>query len=235
MQNNKPQRERPGQGQSFWVIGAGRFGSLAVARIRRRIPDARITVVDRRCDIQKAIGVTPVTADGVAWLYRHLERTSTVDLLIPAIPEHVTAAWLALHLEKVHGVTDLPIPEAWLAQMPHACRGARGQAYISHADFLCPDSCPEPKDHCTYTGRARPAELFRLIENLAIADGLPIVVRSYQLLPGVGGIRPADLWQALDTATQGAHRPLLIATACRCHGVVNLFRLRRKAVSPKPN
>ena len=113
--------------------------------------------------------------------------------------------------------------------MPNAIRGKTGQAFVSHADFICPDNCPESEKICTHTGKSRPMDLFRLLGNLDFQDVVPIVLRSYQLLPGVGGIYPADLMSALDTACKNSHRPLMIATACRCHGVVDFIRLESKA------
>jgi hypothetical protein len=112
--------------------------------------------------------------------------------------------------------------------MPHALRGNAGQAYVSHADFICPDNCPEPEKICTHTGKPRPLDLFRLLGNVDFDDVLPIVIRSHQLLPGVGGIYPADLLDALDIVRKNSHRPLMIATACRCHGVVDFMRLEKK-------
>ncbi|MFW6240200.1 MAG: hypothetical protein ACOC98_06260 [Thermodesulfobacteriota bacterium] len=45
------------------------------------------------------------------------------------------------------------------------------------------------------------------------------MVRSHQLAPGVGGVRPDQLWRLL---RQVSDTPGLqaVATACRCHGVV---------------
>jgi hypothetical protein len=71
-------------------------------------------------------------------------------------------------------------------------------------------------------------DLFRLLGKVDFDDVLPIVIRSHQLLPGVGGIYPADLLDALDIVRRNSHRPLMIATACRCHGVVDFMRLEKK-------
>ena len=154
-----------------------------------------------------------------------LVETAPVDMLVPAIPIHVAAGWLTEKMERQGFVArKIPIPDDWLAALPHAMRGANGQAYVSHADFWCPDNCPEPKDRCSHTGRPRPADMFRLLAELKFNDILPVVLRSHQLLPGVGGIYPADLWQALDVIRSNDHKPLMIGTACRCHGVVDFVR-----------
>jgi hypothetical protein len=72
-------------------------------------------------------------------------------------------------------------------------------------------------------------DLFRLLGKLDFQGVLPIMLRSHQLFPGVGGILSADLILARETACKNSHRPLMIATACRCHGVVDFIRLEKKA------
>ncbi len=225
MNNNKDQRDNPTRSHRFWVIGAGRFGQLALKRITRHIPGSRITVVDKKGFFIDAPGVTTISQEGIQWLTDMLDQNSPVDVIVPAIPVHVAAEWLRLKLKNDFDTISIPIPDPWLTCMPNALRGREGQAFVSHADFICPDNCPEPENICTYTEKPRPRSLFRLLGDLDLDDVLPIVLRSRQLLPGVGGIYPADLLVALDTVIKNSHRPLMVATACRCHGVVDFMRL----------
>ena len=171
--------------------------------------------------------ITSVCQDAISWLTKMLVKNAPVDVLVPAIPVHVAAGWLFEKMKR-QGVTarKIPIPDDWLAALPHAIRGSVGQAYVSHADFLCPDNCPEPKDRCTHTGKPRPADMFRLLADVKFGGIRPVVLRSHQLLPGVGGIYPADLWQALDAIRRNHRNGLMVATACRCHGVVDFFSFR---------
>ena len=46
-----------------------------------------------------------------------------------------------------------------------------------------------------------------------------MVIRSHQLGPGIGGYRPEQLFELLDRVER-SKGPLLIGTACRCHGVI---------------
>jgi hypothetical protein len=229
MPNNKEQRESHKMPKRFWVIGAGHFGRIAVERINRLIPAADVTVVDQKPSITDREHVSVVTAEGIAWLAASLDQRSTVDMIVPAIPIHVAAEWLLLKLKRNYDIHPVRIPNSWLKRMPHARRGKIGQAFVSHADFICPDNCCEPKKICTYTGKPRRMDLFRLLEDLHWDAVIPIVLRSHQLLPGVGGIYPADLFTALDTAVENVEPFLMVATACRCHGVVDFVRLERKS------
>ena len=149
-----------------------------------------ITVVDIKSTDLGHNGVTAVQQDGVQWLAAKLQPMAPVDIVVPAIPVHVAYEWLKFNLSERYKIKPIAIPDEWLARMPNAMRGAVGQAYVSHADFICPDNCPEPETICTHTGKPRPMDLFRLLAGLDFDDVLPIVIRSHQLLPGVGGTGP---------------------------------------------
>lgn len=228
MHNNKAQGKNPQHINRFWIIGIGRFGQIAISRITRHYPDATLTAVDKRPGTTTTDSLTTVCAEATSWLAKMLVKNAPVDVLVPAIPEHVAADWLSLQM-KNHGfmAKKIPIPDDWLLVLPHAIRGACGQAFVSHADFLCPDNCSEPNDRCTHTGKPRPADMFRLLAEVKLGDILPVVLRSHQLLPGVGGIYPADLWQALDVIRSNTGKGLMVATACRCHGVVDFIRFEK--------
>jgi hypothetical protein len=229
MQNNKDQRDNPMKPTRFWIIGAGRFGRIAVERISRHQPDALLTIVDKQLSAIHGDGCTIVHEDGIQWLHTMLQGDAAVDMIVPAIPVHVVLEWLILKLMKIYDIIPIPIPDSWLSKMPNAIRGKTGQAYVSHADFICPDNCPEPEKICTHTGKPRPLDLFRLLGDLDVDDVLPIIIRSHQMLPGVGGIFPADLTTAMEMVVKNSDRPLMIATSCRCHGVVDFIRLEKKA------
>lgn len=217
-----------------WIIGAGRFGRLAVKRIRNRFKETNITIVDIDPGVMDITGVTPVCEEGVGWLYRMLDENATVDIIAPVIPVHLAAAWLKRKLATRADVRAVPVPDDWLTMLPNPMRGETGQVFVSNADFICPDNCPEPEDRCTRTGKPRPMDLFRRLELLIIDDALPIVLRSHQLVPGIGGIYPTDLHSALSTAMQHPNRPLMICTACRCHGVVDVIRFRQPEFAAEP-
>ncbi len=234
MHNNKDQWGNPTNPTRFWILGAGRFGQIAVKRITRHIPEATITVVDQKPSTMDGKDISAVREDGIEWLNRKLDPNASVDLIIPAIPVHVAAEWLKLNLMHSFHIHPLPIQDSWLTRLPHAMRGTAGQVFVSHADFICPDNCPEPVNICTYTGKPRPMDLFRLLARFDADDLRPIIIRSHQLLPGVGGIYPAELLSALETVCNNSHRAMMIATACRCHGVVEFMRLKKKGRSAGP-
>jgi len=214
------------EGSCFWIIGAGRFGTRAIRRLRGKRPDVRITVVDRDLNALQAVegaGVTPVRDEGASYLTVHMEGADSPDWIIPAAPVHLAFEWVRLKL-GAGALRKMPVPVEIEKRLPNPIRGSKGQLYVSYADFVCPDNCVEPFDRCTFTGKPRKGLLYRDLEYLFYDNFTPIVVRSHQLAPGVGGYRPEALRQSL-ARVRAAHGPILFSTACLCHGVVHAFEI----------
>jgi len=159
--------------------------------------------------------------DGVAYVLEHLEPDGGPDWIVPALPVHLAAEWVAGRLgadqlRRIAFSSDIdPL-------LPHPMRGSNGNIYVSHADFRCPDNCPEPANLCTVTQKPRQRNMFELLGEVRLPRLEALVIRSHQLGPGVGGYRPAALFELL-SRVQNARGPLFIGTACRCHGVLTPF------------
>jgi hypothetical protein len=113
-----------------------------------------------------------------------------------------------------------PVPDILESAASLAIRGPAGELYLSRAAHLCPDDCPEPEDACPVTGEARTPALYEALSNLGPAGWHAVIIDSRPLAPGVGGYPPGVL---LEIAAQAPAFPgkILLATACRCHGVVH--------------
>lgn len=216
--------------ESIWVIGYGKFGRQALARllIDRHAP-ARFTVVDAvfgsgdREDVQD--GVNYVQADGVRWLVEHLHQQDEVKWVVPALPVHLAAQWIQAKLVTIGmAVEALPIPAEIVRLLPNSYRLSEAECAVSHADFICPPDCDEPEDFCTHTGAPRPQPLYDMQEALSSVNPKVLIIRSHQLAPGVGGLNSDDLWQLLGRVQELEGVPLLLGTACKCHGIVTSFR-----------
>jgi hypothetical protein len=215
---------------SYLILGAGEFGRLALRRLADQDREARFLMVDHRAEAlaeARALGVPKaemLEANAIPYLAALLGPDFSWDWLIPMVPIHVAYTWL---LEgplagEDWEPTDVPKDLEGLAAM--AIRGPQGELYLSQAKHLCPDDCAEPAV-CPVTSEDREPPLFRRLSE-ASRPGLPIlVVASRQLAPGVGGYAPQQLRELAD-AVAGASGPVLVATACRCHGVVH--GLKRK-------
>jgi hypothetical protein len=210
---------------AFLVIGAGRFGSRAAARLLGQDPDSRIVVVDREESALRSLpqGIGSRLGDGVSLLHRSL-NDEVFDWIVPAVPFHLAFEFILAELAP-QGARRSTAPD--LPGLPNPSKGKAGDLCTSTASFLCPDDCIEPEGHCTATGEKRTRDL---VEKLKDATGSreSCVIRSHQLGPGVGGILQDDLLEALRTASshRSLDRPLLISTACRCHGIVSALTFR---------
>lgn len=217
--------------ETFLILGAGRFGSLAVQRILARKKASHVVVVDRDGHVLEKLqekSVERLEQDAIDFLVDYPGLGS--EWIVPAIPVHVTFAWLCRQLAREGTVTSLAAPLVLDQQIPNSIRGKGGVLYTSFATFRCPDDCDEPDDKCTVTGEVREANLFDVVQTIEVEGYQTFVVRSHQLAPGVGGYRLSVLWRLLEEA-RSTKKDILIATACRCHGVIHALRFKRRAQS----
>jgi hypothetical protein len=156
----------------------------------------------------------------LALLAEKFTPDSDVNMIIPALPLNLPADWIKKKLSDENRlVRSEDISDQQLHQFPHPIRLGLSRVVMSHADFLCPQNCFEPDDNCTYTRRQRPLSLYRLLETTDLGGFVPLILRSRQF--AAGGYFPEDLWNLADCARLIPGTPLLIGTACKCHGIVD--------------
>ncbi len=211
--------------QHIWIIGAGKYGKKAVYAMKKRFPESIIKVVDESpvaCNSIAQPNIETVCMDGVSFLFKNLDRSRYPVWVIPVIPVHLAFEWIRLKLSL--SVEPAEIPVSVQESLPNVFPGKHGEIFISNASFLCPENCPEPEDICTYTKLPKKEPLYKLIESLSCMNHLNIVICSHQLAPGIGGITPQSLFNALDEIRNSKY-PILLSTACGCHGVLQAFNL----------
>lgn len=208
--------------ETFWVLGGGQFGRRAVELFKKDAPSSTIVVVDRLPIRDLPIEIEIVCADGIEWLAEHFTQNAEVNKIIPALPLHVAADWIKKKLsDEQRIVRPSEIPDELLDLFPHPLRLTENRVVMSHADFICPPNCSEPDALCTYTRKPRPLALYSLVEESILGNYVPLILRSRQFASGVGGFLPEDLWSLLERARLLPDTPLLIGTACKCHGIVD--------------
>ena len=215
------------QMNSIWVIGGGRFGLKAAEKLWLKNPRAAITVVEKNknvCSRLDGQSFKVVCTDGIDYLFEKLNESDGPDWIIPAIPIHVVFEWIRKKLSGNYHLNVLAVSEQVATALPNPFQGRNGELYISNADFICPEDCPEPAEICTYSGKPRPGILHKVLKAIRHDVFCSIVVQSCQLCPGVGGYSPGALFKALDQVVM-ANAPILLSTACRCHGVMHAFSL----------
>jgi hypothetical protein len=207
--------------EEIWIIGAGKFGHIAFQRLSTVNQDRHFVLVDPvQANLLRCQGPnsTLQIADGVEFLENHLEDRHKPDWIIPALPLHLAAEWLLLHLGPDR-LRRVPLPVEIETLVPNPIRGPEGNIYVSHADFRCPDDCDEPRDICTITRAKRKQNMYAFLETLPVKPFKPLTIRSHQLGPGVGGYRAEQLLSLRAEVVQ-VRGAILVSTACRCHGVM---------------
>ncbi len=214
----------------YLILGAGKFGRLALERLGAQDAAAAFLVVDRSARAlhqARSLTVAPAQwaeAEAGGFLAARLGEGKAWDWIIPAVPEHVAFSWLRQGPLAGMDWELLEVPLNLVDLTPSAIRGREGGLYLSRALHLCPDDCSEPPV-CPVTGEAREMPLYEELAALK-APGFKItVISSRQLAPGVGGFPPGRLL-ALAQDLAGLGGKVLVATACRCHGVVHALELR---------
>ncbi len=202
------------------MIGGGRFGRLALERLPGRVA----TVVEPEPDpalsaLAARQGAALVVASGDAFLAQALGAPQPPRWVVPALPRHLLHDWLLLTLAG-QDATALEVPAEVLPHVASLMPGGEGQWFLSLADFRCPDDCPEPAELCTHTGQPRGVSLFQRLASLHPPGWEVAVLRSRQLAPGVGGCLATEML-ALRERIKAQGGDWLVATACRCHGVVS--------------
>ncbi|MDJ0783423.1 MAG: hypothetical protein QNJ22_15710 [Desulfosarcinaceae bacterium] len=225
--------------QTAWILGAGYFGRQALASLQRDRTWAAgtITIVDRDPHRLAGLPVETVCTDAVTWLRRHLPKPEedssdgTHHLIVPALPLHLAAAWLKLAVSRRWRPAVVPAALSAAVPNPHLYPQGGGLT-ASIANWRCPDACPAPLSHCTHTGKPREPDLHEALARLSLQGVTMIVLPSRQVAPGVGGITRRQLWDALKSARQATGN-LMVATICRCHGVIDYWGPEEPAGGPQ--
>ena len=211
------------ESEIFYVAGAGRFGRQAISKLLLR-PRAQVFVVEKNSStVGTLLAEIPlaedqlIVDDAVGFLSSYIRQNGHDSAwIIPTIPLHLAAALV----RQLTGRSYLEWVE--IPSLPHGFLGPNGELYSSLADFICPEDCPQPPDHCYTTGEPREKSLVQILEEILYHDYPSLVLQSRQLAPGVGGFQVVAIRKLLEQIND-ISGPLVFSTACLCHGVSNLL------------
>lgn len=169
--------------------------------------------------------------------------------IIPVVPIHLMASVIASFLIKfsinltvnnnlTNKILENINPELILNQMTE-----EGVVYLSYAkiDEICPDNCSGPISYCPNFKREKPKTITQYLKSYYGTSNsinirkeeiseITIINESYQLLPGLGGLKGNDIRDILKVLRNNmdllSHQKfdMIIATTCNCHGVINFYK-----------
>lgn len=206
--------------EDIWIIGAGAFGLRAAKLLTAQGSLYGVTLVDQdgaALDQAKDLGCSIEAGDGIDFLAEQLKSSGGPDWIVPAVPVHLAWEWC---VRVCTGLDRRDAPPGLDRKLPNFMGGANGDVYASHADFICPPNCDEPNRICTATGHPRKQAMHEVLEGMVIDGYTSLVIQSHQLGPGLGGYRPASLFDLKDRLEK-VRGPVLVGTACKCHGVIS--------------
>jgi len=208
--------------RSYLIIGCGHFGSRAVEILLQKDPHSKIIVVDKsKKALQKVsrLPIETIISDGIFYLSQFLSKGRKTNYIIPAVPLHLAFEFILSQLKPL-GAKRKRMPS--ILGLPNPVSGKTGDLYISLANFLCSEDCPEPARYCTATGKRREKPLYQILKDLK-GSFESRVIRSEQLASGVGGFQPKVLINLLKDIQKkkDSGRTILVSTASRCHGVTS--------------
>ncbi len=201
----------------YVIAGYGRFGRLALARLKGAFPETEAVIIEN--DPNKLAGefpsgTTAIQSDAVTFLLDY-DLLEPDDFVLPMVPFHLAVAYMTARLPNAR---QIELPDEIAHAAPNPIRIDVSNLLASRAHFLCPDDCPEGQT-CTVTGRTN-EPLYSSLASITLPGFSVLVQRSYQILPGVGGYPVRDLMNLLGRVTAGRY---LVVTSCKCHAVITAF------------
>ena len=203
------------------VFGGGKYGLKAVRWLIENKRDFVVIDQDENCLVQKEYrlkeydGKSGFLKGGVKELTEILVEKKP-ELVFPTAPIHLAAA-LVKEFHKM---------EEWNEKVDCILSGlppkvivsvGKGSVVVSYnRDGVCIENCNAP-DVCPVTKMKKPAPMHELVR-FAVPNGF--IIKSGYLKPGLGAVRGDLLRKLLDSTDDR----IVVATACRCHGVITALR-----------
>ena len=116
--------------ETVWIIGAGRFGRLAVKRLKKNFHLVIVDIDINRLNAIRGSNVTLEQGNGIDYLTDNLSQKTMVDWIIPTLPVHLAWEWSQKKI-GTHSFTTQMIPDEIDSLLPHPVRGSQSQIYVT--------------------------------------------------------------------------------------------------------
>lgn len=232
------------QGELVLIVGGGKAGLRAFEFAKKNKAKIIVIDTDTNCPVMNFIDyflepkdITEIDSllspnrsiliHGGMGLVLSLIEKYDFRYIFPCIPQHVTAKIVLYYLTKI-GRKKRPNQETFpeiIKEFPsdliYNFDKKKAIAVLSYMEnsLDCIDNCTAP-DVCPVTGKKKEVPLFKLIKS-KIEKYNGIVIESKQIAPGLGAIEGQELKKILKFVKK--KKNFIVATASRCHGIINAF------------
>ncbi|MEM1658818.1 MAG: hypothetical protein QXX87_05080 [Candidatus Jordarchaeales archaeon] len=214
------------------IFGGGRFGCVAARHLLRQSKPFIVVDENESCLAAKHLPLKKISPSEVIHtelqggyflkgnekLALHLIEKLEPRLVFPTAPIHVVASLVA---EKCGMLEWREALESLASRIPPSVIVSKEKATLVtsyNKGAVCKPKCTAP-EVCPVTGLKKPCTMYELLKS-AVPEG--IILRSYQLEPGLGALRGDELLETLKTCERNDR--VIIGTACECHGVITALR-----------
>jgi hypothetical protein len=239
------------KGRLVFIAGGGYFGSIAVKSLKE--VKARVVVADvnENCRagkyVDKAIStptlVSPsdgeaylVVYDCVNYLIEMFRGGVMPDIIVPAVPGNFIGRFFKSYLEsKGFNVNpdfssiSMVLRSNVLSNVILDVNTESCVVVVSYMlkGFKCRTPCIQPET-CPVTGRTKKIPMYLLLEQAIDNISYPKIFQSHLINPNIGGIRGEFISAFLDEAISSYRPKIAVGAACKCHGIVNFFKISRQ-------
>jgi len=209
------------------VIGGGNFGTKACRYFKEQ--KARVILVDNdpACKAKGLVAKNDFILKDArsAW---DLVLKLKPDFIVPTCSSHTCGSWIGKYFRlKPLSASIADVTRRLPQSLFLGCDEPNATLIFSYMTRgkLCREDCPHPPTECGLTREPRPAPLCKLLEYgvFELFDCAKIFV-SEQMAPSVGAIKASDFLAFMKEIETKKPKTLAVGTACRCHGILNLFR-----------
>ncbi len=207
------------------VVGGGKYGVEAARYLEGEGRDFVVLDPDPNCLAVKELKLDEfgsgsgreILNAGIEVLPELLERLNP-EYVFPTAPIHVAAeaARLKYSLKPWNEVVDCILSGLPARVVLASGRGSVVVSYNRDGDCLPKCSAPEI---CPVTGMKKPCPMHELVR---FAYPQAFILVSRQLKPGLGALKGEELLEFMRYAER--LESFVVATACRCHGVITALR-----------
>ena len=234
------------KGKYILIVGGGNAGLRAFKYCKKKKAKILIVDPDRNCilrhhteyflepnEISEIDSIVTSSESvliqgGIGTAFRLLDQFRFI-LIFPTVPLHLSATFAVHYLtklgKKIYPDKDIfpkileKIPSNLIFNIDHK-KAIATLSYMPEG-LECKEKCSSPIV-CPVTGIEKSAPLFEII-NSAILDLDGIVLESLQMEPGLGAIEGHSIYELFEFVKN--KNQFIIATASRCHGIINALKV----------